>query len=137
MTNQLSQIIAAASCVGFSCTRALNNHLRAIVTDTVNLAVAVMPGTIYVGDAAGVYLAVCDSVPADRLAIFAVPCGAGRGAFASRSIRCVSAVAWSAHGLWVSFPSGTCPAVLIPSPKSNLCFCGAGSGSWADRKSVV
>ena len=55
--------------------------------------------------------------------------GSGRGAFARRSVACVSSVAPA--GLWCFFPAGPCPAGLLPSPSSSRCFCGLGSGSWA------
>jgi hypothetical protein len=56
--------------------------------------------------------------------------GSGRGSFAARSVAVVRAVL-AAGGLWVSFPSSSCPAGLVPSASSSRCFCGSGSGSWA------
>ncbi len=56
----------------------------------------------------------------------------GRGAFAGRSIACVSGVVGGVGGgLWVSFPSSPCPAGLSPSASSSRCFSGSGSGTWA------
>jgi len=57
----------------------------------------------------------------------------GRGGFAARSAACVSAVG-CAGGLWVSFPSGACPAGLAPCSRWAPA---AGSGSWGSLALAV
>ncbi len=58
--------------------------------------------------------------------------GAGRGAFAARSVALVRAVAAGGSGSgFVVFPSAPCPVELVPSRHPSACFCGLGSGSWA------
>jgi hypothetical protein len=61
--------------------------------------------------------------------------GKGRGSFAARSIACVRAVA--PDGLWVAFPSSSCPPGLMPSPSPSRCFNGSGSGTWGSLALAV
>ena len=61
--------------------------------------------------------------------------GKGRGSFAARSIACVRAVA--PDGLWVAFPSSSCPPALMPSPRPSRCFNGSGSGTWGSLALAV
>jgi len=61
--------------------------------------------------------------------------GKGRGSFAARSIACVRAVA--PDGLWVAFPSSSCPPALMPSPSPSRCFNGSGSGTWGSLALAV
>lgn len=74
------------------------------------------------------------------VSVFSVASGAwgrGRGAFAARSVACVRSVVGSGSGLWVSFPSSSCPSGLAPSSSSSRCFSGSGSGSWASLAFAV
>jgi len=92
---------------------------------------ALVSGSVFVGCARGIDQAVQSSVPSSRLRVFrASVFGAGRGAFAARSVACVRAVA-ATGGLWLSFPSLACPSGLVPSRSASSCFSGFGSGSWA------
>ena len=64
--------------------------------------------------------------------------GAGRGALAARSTAVVRAVAaGDPSALWLAFPSGPCPAGLVPSRQSSACFTGHGSGTWASLALAV
>ncbi|MEG4420818.1 hypothetical protein QUA70_19825 [Microcoleus sp. LAD1_D5] len=85
---------------------------------------------VFVGCAAGVDAFFRGAFPG------AVVCSVsfvGRGAFAARSSACVRAVQ-SAGGLWVSFPSGPCPAGVVPSRRWRS---SAGSGSWGSLALAV
>lgn len=96
---------------------------------------AVVPcgSAVFVGCARGVDAAFRGFFPS--ASVFAASAfGVGRGSFAARSVAVVRAVAAAGvclPPLWVSFPSGACPAGLLPSASSSRAFCGSGSGSWA------
>jgi len=70
-----------------------------------------------------------------RLRVFRVA-GAGRGLLAARSVAFVRALS-AAGGSLLSFPSGACPAGLVPSSSPSRCFTGYGSGSWASLALAV
>ena len=124
----LASIFSQFPCFGFSGSRRWVGSLAPL-----HAAAGFVPTgcRVVVGCAAGVdafFRAAFSSAQ-----VFAVSSGAwgvGRGAFAGRSIACVSAVA-SCGGLWVSFPTSACPAGLVPSASGSRCFSGSGSGSWA------
>ena len=98
------------------------------------VAAAVPRGSaVFVGCAGGVDAAFRGFFPGASV-FFASSFGSGRGSFAARSVACVRAVAAAGAclpPLWVGFPSGACPAGLVPSASSSRAFCGSGSGSWA------
>lgn len=126
----ISAVFSRFSAFGFSGSRAPRGVLSPSVLS--GAAAAVPPGSrVFVGCARGVDGFFRLAFPAAE--VFAVSSGrwgVGRGAFAGRSVACVSAVS-AAGGLWVSFPSSHCPAGLSPSASSSRCFSGSGSGSWA------
>ena len=78
---------------------------------------------VFVGCAAGVDRFFRSQFPG---AVVFSPQFSGRGGFAARSAACVRAVG-AVGGLWVSFPSGVCPAGLLPSSRW---VSAGGSGSW-------
>ena len=124
----LSSIFSQFSCFGFSGSRQWSGSFAPLAA-----AADLVPagGRVLVGCAPGV-----DQFFRSRFSfaqVFQVSSGqwgVGRGAFAGRSIACVSAVR-AAGGLWVSFPTSACPAGLLPSASGSRCFSGSGSGSWA------
>lgn len=108
--------------VGFSGSRSVIPAVLPLVLSGVG-----SESVVFVGCASGVDSVVRSAVPSAR--VFRVV-GGGRCAFALRSVRFVRALA-SSGGVLFSFPSGACPAVVVPSSVSSVCFCGGGSGSWA------
>ena len=119
--------LSAFPVVGFSGSRAPSPASLSAVG--VALSRVSASAAVLVGCAAGVDRAVRQSCP--RAAVFsASQFGSGRGSFAARSVAFVRSLA-SAGGCLVSFPSGACPAAVLPSARPAACFCGAGSGSWA------
>lgn len=124
----VASVLRFAGSFGFSGSRGAAPAVCAAV------AAAVPRGSsVFVGCAAGVDAAFRGFFPSASV-FFASSFGSGRGSFAARSVACVRAVA-AAGGflppLWVAFPSGACPAGLLPSASSSRAFCGSGSGSWA------
>ena len=63
--------------------------------------------------------------------------GRGRWAYVARSVAFVQALSASPAPLLLCFPSGACPAGLLPSARSSRCFAGFGSGSWASAAFAV
>lgn len=128
----LSSLVAAAPAVGFSGSRSL---LPCSVSALRRVAVSVpASASVFVGCAAGADAVARGLFPAAQ--VFSVASGrwgAGRSAFARRSVAVVSAVlsAGGSAGLWCFFPAAQCPGGLLPSARSSRCFCGLGSGSWA------
>ena len=120
-------IIGSHRQIGFSGSR------HTIDPDAGDLAAAAVPARaeVVIGCAAGVDAFFRSRFPVAR--VLRVDRALGRAGFARRSIACVDAVS---RGLWVSFPSGACPAGLFPSASSGRCFSGSGSGSWASREST-
>ena len=126
----MSRLLSGASAVGFSGSRSVpcSESARAIRSAVVAVPAGV---PVLVGCAGGVDALVRSLVPsAEVFSVASGRWGVGRGAFAARSAACVRAVA-AAGGVWCSFPSGACPAGLVPSPSQSRCFSGFGSGSWA------
>ena len=68
-----------------------------------------------------------------RASSFSASSWAGRLALRSAAVvRFVAGASARAGGaVFVVLPSGACPAGLVPSPSSSVCFRGLGSGSWA------
>ena len=120
-------VLASASCVGFSGSRAPS---PACLAAFAQVAALVGPSAqVVTGCAAGIDQAARAAFPSSR--VFA-PAFSGRGGLAARSVAVVRAVAAAApSACWVSFPGRPCPAALAPSASASRCFCGAGSGSWA------
>lgn len=110
------------SITGFSGSRSLGNHTE-MVKELVS-EVRAAGHEIAVGCAPGLDAVVREACPAAM--VFRVE-GSSRGAFAQRSSACVEAVS----AAWISFPGRGCPPSVIPSKSPSMCFCGAGSGSWA------
>jgi hypothetical protein len=133
-------VFARAGAVGFSGSR---SSVPAVVP-AVAAVVAGLRCPVFVGCARGVDAAFRASFPTASV-LAASSFGSGRGSFAARSAACVRAVACAGAGsagsflggLWVSFPSGACPAGLLPSTSSSRAFCGSGSGSWASAAFAV
>ena len=130
-----SAFFASAPVVGFSGSRSPSPA----VVSAVHLVCGFVPASssVFVGCARGVD-AIARSVFVGAPAgcrVFGVS-GGGRGAFAARSVRFVRALAASG-GVLASFPSGPCPAGVVPSSSSSRCFCGGGSGSWASLAFAV
>jgi hypothetical protein len=127
-------VLARAGAVGFSGSR---SSVPAVCSP-VAAAVAPLHCPVFTGCAAGVDAAFRGWFPSASV-LAASSFGLGRGSLAARSAACVRAVAVAGAGvegsflggLWVSFPSGECPAGLLPSASSSRTFCGSGSGSWA------
>ena len=123
LPESILELISRFSVVGFS-------GSRSCVSGALYLAVeAVSSQQVLVGCTKGVDAAVRELRP-DARVFDARVFGAGRGAFAARSVRFVDAL-YEAEGLLLSFPSGPCPVGVFPSASSSRAFCGGGSGSWA------
>lgn len=134
----LSQFFCSCTVVGFSGSRRPDG---AVSSKALLGAIAAVPSSakVVVGCATGVDAVVRLACP--RAQVFSVASGQfgqGKSAFARRSIACAKevAVAGSA-GLWVSFPSRSCPSGLLPSASSSCCFSGSGSGTWASLALAV
>ena len=131
----LSSIIASAHTVGVSGSRAPSPASRSVCRWA--LAQLAPSAAVVVGCARGIDACTRVRVPSARV-VRASAFGAGPGALAARSSAVVRAVAGAgAAALWLSFPSGPCPAGLVPSPSSSACFAGYGSGSWASLALAV
>jgi hypothetical protein len=133
----LEVVLSAASVVGFSGSRS-PSRLSSVALSAA-LVLVPLSVRVCVGCARGVDAAVRGFfVGASVFSVASGRWGAGRGAFAARSVACVRAVAAAGSGgLWLSFPSGACPVGLSPSSASSRCFSGFGSGSWASLAFAV
>jgi hypothetical protein len=121
---------AAPAVVGFSGSRRLARAFRPLVAGVV-AAVLAAGRSVAVGCAGGADLFVRSAAPG-ALVFAASAFGAGRAAFAARSVALVRAVAAGGPGSgFVVFPASPCPSGLSPSASPAACFCGLGSGSWA------
>lgn len=130
--NTLSPWFVTSSCIGFSGSRNI------VPEKEVSLAVSLIPAKtlISVGCANGVdkyvrTLLKQQNIPFNLFSVSSGKYGKGRSAYALRSIDCVNSVARFDYGLWVSFPSYSCPSILSPSSSSSDCFVGSGAGTWA------
>ncbi|MGK7883062.1 MAG: hypothetical protein AB4057_00350 [Crocosphaera sp.] len=122
--SSISELVAAASVVGFSGSRSPAAGAPAAVAAVAGF---VSPSAVVVvGCARGV-----DEIARELFTearVFSVASGdygKGKSAFARRSIACVEACK---GGLWISFPASSCPPGLIPKKSA---FTGYGSGSWS------
>jgi hypothetical protein len=123
----LSSVFSSASAVGFCGSRS------AVPPVSVSSAVfsLVCPGVpVSVGCARG-FDALARGVFPGASVFSVASFGAGRGAFARRSVAFVRALSLSPGAVLFSAPGVSCPAGLVPSVSSSACFCGLGSGSWA------
>ncbi len=133
-------VLSRAGAVGFSGSRSS----VPLVCSVVAAAVSGLRCPVFVGCAAGVDAAFRGFFPGASV-FSALSFGRGRGSFAARSAAVVRAVAVAGAGsagsflggLWVSFPSGSCPFGLLPSASSSRAFCGSGSGTWASAAFAV
>ena len=126
----VASVVASAPVVGFSGSRSV-----APPSALVSAVAALVPSSasVSVGCAGGVDAAFRSVFPS--ASVFGVSSfGSGPGAFAARSVACVRSCI---GGVWLSFPSGPCPSMVVPSASSVRCFCGAGSGSWASLAFAV
>ena len=127
----VASAVASSPVLGFS-------GSRSVVPPVLGVVLKLAAGgssPVFVGCAPGCDRAVVEFFPPARVRVFSVV-GASRGAFAARSSAFVSQLA-AAGGVLFSFPSGPCPAGLLPSSVASRCFCGAGSGSWASLAFAV
>lgn len=133
-------VLGRAGAVGFSGSR---SSVPAVCS-TVAAVVSGLRCPVFIGCARGVDAAFRGWFPGASV-LAASSFGQGRGSLAARSAACVRAVAVAGSGsagsflggLWVSFPSGPCPAGLLPSASSSRAFCGSGSGTWASAAFAV
>lgn len=125
----LSSHLAQFSAFGFSGSRS------AVPACVVSVFGSVPFGSpVFVGCAAGLDAAARSAFPLAsvfRASQFVAASFAAR--LALRSVACVRAV-HSVGGLWVSFPSSSCPPQLVPCASP---FSGSGSGSWASLALAV
>lgn len=122
--------VAAPAVVGFSGSRRLPVAFRPLVAGVVASALA-GGRAVAVGCVGGADAFVRAAAPG--AVVFAASAfGAGRAAFAARSVALVRAVAAGGPGSgFAVFPASPCPSGLSPSASPAACFCGLGSGSWA------
>ena len=125
VSDVLSSVFSRFSAFGFSGSR--SGVSSSVLASVVGLVPA--GSSVFLGCARGVDGFFRGAFPGASV-FSASSFGVGRASFARRSAACVGAVA-AAGGLWVSFPSSSCPAGLRPSASSSGAFCGSGSGSWA------
>ena len=131
----LSQLLASAPVVGVSGSRAPSPASASVCRWAVRQLAP--SASVVVGCASGID-AVARALRPGASVVRASQYGAGPGALAARSTAVVRAVASGGPAaLWLSFPSGPCPAGLVPSRSSSACFSGHGSGSWASLALAV
>lgn len=119
--------ISSSSVVGFSGSR---RPCSVCASALLSFLPSVSAPSVFVCDCVGVDALVRSFFPSSRLRLFSVASRV-RWAFASRSASFVRSLA-SVGGVLVSFPCRPCPVGLAPSPVVGRCFCGLGSGSWAE-----
>jgi hypothetical protein len=128
-------IVSNAVCVGFSGSRSpspASLSALSVVSKKVSAN-----AKIIIGCAKGIDAEAKKFFPDAK--IFSVESGkfgAGKSAFARRSVACVNEVK-KLNGVWISFPSGSCPVGLSPNSSSSKCFSGTGSGTWASLAFAV
>lgn len=129
----LSSVLVGSGLVGFSGSR---SAVPAVLSSVLCLR-SRSTGLSFVGCASGVDSSVRRGLSGCAVQVFSVSSfGAGRGAFAARSVAFVRGLSASG-GVLVSFPSAACPVGLSPSASSSSAFCGLGSGSWASLAFAV
>jgi hypothetical protein len=123
MVSCVLSFLSEAPAVGFSGSRSASSSPSSLPGQLA----AALPSSVsvLVGCQRGVDAAVRAARPAAQVFSASAFSGAGRGAFAARSVGLVRAAA-SAGGCLVVFPSGPCPAGVQVSRR----FSGRGSGSW-------
>lgn len=123
----VAALVAGAGVVGFSGSRLPS----AAVQVAASAVVGVLPAgaSVLVGCAVGLDSHIAAMVPSARVFAAASFSGSPVARLVQRSVALVRAL--PVGGLLVAFPSGPCPAGLVPSGSSSACFCGSGSGTWA------
>ena len=137
MVGSVFSVISSFPLVAFSGSRSLPSSSAAALRLAASW-VAPSAGVV-VGCARGADSLAQSLFPAVRVSVFSVASGrwgSGRSAFARRSAAVVEAAA-ARGGLWLSFPVGSCPSVVRPSPSASRCFCGAAAGSWSSLALAV
>jgi hypothetical protein len=120
----VASVLSVSRSVGFSGARSASPALASLVAAVCRCVPSV--SSVFVGCANGVDSVARACLPdASVFSVASGSWGSGPAAFARRSAACVAAV--GAGGLWVSFPSGCCPAGLLPSRRW---VSASGSGSW-------
>lgn len=131
----LSSVLASGSVVGVSGSRAPSPASASVCRWAVG---QLAPGASVVTGCARGIDGVARLARPSASVIQASAFGAGRGALAARSVAVVRAVASAGpSALWLAFPSGPCPAGLVPSRQPSACFAGHGSGTWASAALAV
>ena len=131
----LSGLLSSAPVVGVSGSRAPSSASASVCRWAVRQLAP--SASVITGCAPGIDAAARALCPGASV-VRASQYGAGPGALAARSTAVVRAVASGGPAaLWLSFPSGPCPAGLAPSRSSSSCFSGSGSGTWASLALAV
>lgn len=94
-----------------------------------------MQQPVFVSSASGVSALARAAFPFAQVFAFGsggAPGAVGASLFAARGAALIRALAASSHPLWVCWPGQRCPAFVRPSRYHSRCWCGAGSGSWAE-----
>ena len=131
----LSSLLASAPVVGVSGSRAPSPVSASVCRWAVG---QLAPGASVVTGCASGIDGVARLARPSASVIQASAFGVGRGALAARSVAVARTVAAHAPGaVWLAFPSGPCPAGLVPSRQSSACFGGHGSGTWASLALAV
>lgn len=133
--SSLSGLLASAPVVGVSGSRAPSPASASVCRWAVRQLAP--SASVVVGCATGID-AVARALRPSASVVQAAAFGFGPGALAARSTAVVRAVGGGGpSALWLAFPSGPCPAGLVPSRRSSACFSGSGSGTWASLALAV
>lgn len=134
MNTKVQRIVEQYTCIGIGGTRNPQGKIRAQeisgVMGTIN-----PNAKIHTGCQKGIDAIVklwCD-LRKIKIKVFDVASGKygeGKGAYARRTIDCIESTK-EANGLWVAYTGRECPSKVKPSNKTNKCFNGGGSGTWA------
>jgi len=116
--------------VGFSGSR---HGVGAGLVPLLSVLPAALGSRVLVGCARGVDAVVREHVSAE---VFQAA-SRRQAALVARSVALVSALAAIPGAVLVVVPGRACPAGLVPSASSSVCFCGLGSGSWASAALAV
>lgn len=122
--SSISELVAAASVVGFSGSRSPARGAESALAEISSFVPS--SSVVAVGCARGVDQIARELFTEAR--VFSVASGEygqGKSAFARRSMACVEACR---AGLWLSFPASSCPPGLMPGKRA---FNGSGNGSWS------
>ena len=127
------ELVSSAVCVGFSGSRSPSPASLSALC----LVAEKVSGLVVTGCANGIDAEARKIFPgAVVLSVASGNFGSGKSAFARRSVACVERVK-RLNGIWISFPSGSCPSGLVPNSSSSKCFSGSGSGTWASLAFAV